>query len=136
VAFPRPLAIVRSHAQIASGVAQAFTEVEQAPHVRDSSAQLLTMIQRSGAYSLDLSTALQVPAFVKALKTYTNTISAFPLKEYVGKDQVIARPFLTQPSNQTTYAAFMGRLVQDLLLYGEAYWRVASRAWDGFPTEV
>jgi len=136
VAFPRPLAIVRSHAQIASGVAQAFTEVEQAPHVRDSSAQLLTMIQRSGAYTLDLSTALQVPAFVKALKTYTNTISAFPLKEYVGKDQVIARSFLTQPSNQTTYAAFMGRLVQDLLLYGEAYWRVASRAWDGFPTEV
>ena len=136
MAFPRPLAIVRSHAQIASGVAQAFTEVEQAPHVRDSSAQLLTMIQRSGAYTLDLSTALQVPAFVKALKTYTNTISAFPLKEYVGKDQVIARSFLTQPSNQTTYAAFMGRLVQDLLLYGEAYWRVASRAWDGFPTEV
>ena len=136
MAFPRPLAIVRSHAQIASGVAQSFTEVEQAPHVRDASAQLLTAIQRSNAYVLDLTTALQVPAFVKALKTYTNTISAFPLKEYVGKDQVIARSFLNQPSNQTTYSAFMGRLVQDLLLYGEAYWRVASRAWDGFPTEV
>jgi HK97 family phage portal protein len=117
-------------------VAHALAETEQAPHVRDASSQLLTAIQRSQAYSLDLSTALQVPAFVKALKTYTNTISAFPLKEYVGKDQVIARGLLNQPSSQTTYAAFMGRTVQDLLLYGEAYWRVQSRAWDGYPTEV
>jgi hypothetical protein len=136
VAFPRSLAIVRSHAQISSGVAHALAETEQAPHVRDASSQLLSMIQRSQAYSLDLSTALQVPAFVKALKTYTNTISAFPLKEYVGKDQVIARGLLNQPSSQTTYAAFMGRTVQDLLLYGEAYWRIQSRAWDGYPTEV
>lgn len=136
MAFPRPLAIVRSHAQISSSVAHAVAESEQAPHVRDASSQLLSSIQRSNAYSLDLSTALQVPAFVKALKTYTNTISAFPLKEYVGKDQVIARQMLNQPSSQTTYSAFMGRTVQDLLLYGEAYWRVASRAWDGFPTEV
>jgi hypothetical protein len=29
----------------------------------------------------------------------------------------------------------MGRTVQDLLLYGFAYWRVAARAWDGYPTE-
>jgi hypothetical protein len=26
--------------------------------------------------------------------------------------------------------------VQDLLLYGFAYWKVESRAWDGYPTEI
>jgi hypothetical protein len=93
------------------------------------------MIQQSGTFSLALSTAMQVPAFVKCLKVYTNTISAFPLKEYVGKDQVVARGVLVQPNPQTTYASIMGRTVQDLLLYGFAYWRVAARAWDGYPTE-
>jgi hypothetical protein len=29
----------------------------------------------------------------------------------------------------------MGRTVQDLLVYGFAYWRIAARSWDGFPTE-
>jgi len=94
------------------------------------------MIQRSGSTACDISTALQVPAFVKALKVYTHTIGAFPLKEYVGKDQVIARPFLQDPTAQTTYAAFMARTVQDLLLYDEAYWHVTRRTFDGFPAQV
>lgn len=134
MAFPRSLRIVRDQAQIQ--YAAAHTVAEPVPHIRDASAQLLAAIQRSGSSSLDLSTALQVPAFVKALKVYTHTISAFPLKEYVGKDQVISRPFLQQPSPQTTYSAIMARTVQDLLLYDEAYWRVSSRAWDGFPTSI
>lgn len=134
MAFPRSLRIVRDQVQISSAAAQAVAE--PVPYIRDASAQLLAAIQRSGAFSLDLSTALQVPAFQKALKTYTHTISAFPLKEYVGKDQVIARPFLVQPTMQTTYTSLMARTVQDLLLYDEAYWRVVSRAWDGFPTEI
>jgi hypothetical protein len=133
VAFPRSLKVVRDQAQIQSAVTQAVSE--PVPYVRDASAQLLLAIQRSGSLALDLSVALQVPAFVKCLKTYTNTISAFPLKEYVGKDQVVARGVLVQPSPQTTYASIMGRTVQDLLLYGFAYWRIAARAWDGYPTE-
>lgn len=134
VAFPRSLKVVRDQALIQSAAAQAVAE--PVPYIRDASAQLLSMIQRSGSTSLDLGTALQVPAFVKALKTYTHTISAFPLKEYVGKDQVIARPFLQQPSPQTTYSSFMSRTVQDLLLYDECYWHITARAWDGFPTSV
>ncbi len=133
MAFPRSLKVVRDQAQIQSAVAQAVSE--PVPYVRDASAQLLSMIQQSGTFSLALSTAMQVPAFVKCLKVYTNTISAFPLKEYVGKDQVVARGVLVQPNPQTTYASIMGRTVQDLLLYGFAYWRVAARAWDGYPTE-
>lgn len=134
MAFPRSLKVVRDQAQIKSAAAQAVSE--PVPYIRDASAQLLTAIQRSQSYGVDLGTALQVPAFVKCLKTYTNTISAFPLKEYVGKDQVIARGLLVQPSMQTTYSSLMARTVQDLLLYGFAYWKVDSRAWDGFPTEI
>ncbi len=133
MAFPRSLKVVRDQAQIQSAITQAVSE--PVPYVRDASAQLLSMIQQSGTFSLSLSTAMQVPAFVKCLKVYTNTISAFPLKEYVGKDQVVARGVLVQPNPQTTYASIMGRTVQDLLLYGFAYWRVAARAWDGYPTE-
>ncbi len=133
MAFPRSLKVVRDQAQIQSAITQAVSE--PVPYVRDASAQLLAMIQQSGTFSLALSTAMQVPAFVKCLKVYTNTISAFPLKEYIGKDQVVARGVLVQPSPQTTYASIMGRTVQDLLLYGFAYWRVAARAWDGYPTE-
>jgi hypothetical protein len=134
VAFPRSLKVVRDQAQIKSAVSQAVQE--PVPYIRDASAQLLVQIQRSSSYGVDLGVALQVPAFVKCLKTYTNTISAFPLKEYVGKDQVIARGLLVQPTMQTTYASLMGRTVQDLLLYGFAYWKVESRAWDGYPTEI
>jgi hypothetical protein len=133
VAFPRSLKVVRDQAQIQSAITQAVSE--PVPYVRDASAQLLSLIQQSGTFSLAISTAMQVPAFVKCLKVYTNTISAFPLKEYVGKDQVVARGVLVQPNPQTTYASIMGRTVQDLLLYGFAYWRVAARAWDGYPTE-
>jgi hypothetical protein len=133
VAFPRSLKVVRDQALIQSAVTQAVAE--PVPYIRDASAQLLTQIQRSQSYGVDLGVALQVPAFVKCLKTFTNTISAFPLKEYVGKDQVVARGVLVQPNPQTTYASIMGRTVQDLLLYGFAYWRVAARAWDGYPTE-
>ncbi len=133
MAFPRSLKVVRDQAQIQSAITQAVSE--PVPYVRDASAQLLSLIQQSGTFSLAISTAMQVPAFVKCLKVYTNTISAFPLKEYVGKDQVVARGVLVQPNPQTTYASIMGRTVQDLLLYGFAYWRVAARAWDGYPTE-
>ena len=110
MAFPRSLKVVRDQAQIQSAVMQAVSE--PVPYVRDSSAQLFAMIQQSGTFSLALSTALQVPAFVKCLKVYTNTISAFPLKEYVGKDQVVARGVLVQPSPQTTYASIMGRTLR------------------------
>ena len=134
MAFPRSLKVVRDQALIQSAAAQAVAE--PVPYIRDASAQLLTQIQRSQSYGVDLGVALQVPAFVKCLKTYTNTISAFPLKEYVGKDQVVARSLLVQPTMQTTYSALMSRTVQDLLLYGEAYWKVENRAWDGYPTEI
>jgi hypothetical protein len=87
-------------------------------------------------YNVSLNTAMQVPAFAKALKTYTATISAFPLREYVTDGPVRPRSFLETPSSYIPYPALIQRLVTDLLCYDVAYWRVISRTWDGFPAEI
>jgi hypothetical protein len=79
---------------------------------------------------------MQVPAFADAVKTYTHVIAAFPLREYLADDAVVARPFLNKPSRTLPYSAVMTRTVTDLLLFDRAYWRVLSRTWDGFPAEV
>lgn len=135
MAFPRSLRIVRDQAAIAEATAAYAAQASPVPHVRELSS-LWSMIQADGANVTGLSTAMQVPAFVKALKTYTHTISAFPLKEYIGMDQTVARPFLNQPSPVTTYSSIMTRTLQDLLLRDVAYWRVTSRTWDGFPASI
>jgi hypothetical protein len=82
------------------------------------------------------ATALQVPAVVKALKTYTAPISAFGLREYRNDEPIAARPFLNCPCTTLPYSAVMTRTVTDLLLHDRAYWRVTGRAWDGFPTSI
>jgi HK97 family phage portal protein len=109
--------------------------VADAPTVREANA-LLASITASGPYRSVISSAYQVPAYVKALKTYSHTIATFPLREYVGIDQVVARSFLNQPSTIGTYWSQMTRLVEDLLQYDTAYWYVTSRTWDGFPASI
>lgn len=136
VAFPRsPLRIVRGQADIAAHALAHSQGEAQAPHVREAGA-LVAAIASAYGYNVSLNTALQVPAFAKALKTYTHTISAFPLREYVIDGPVRPRPFLNQPSSTMPYAAVMQRLITDLLAYDVAYWRVLSRTWDGFPAEI
>jgi len=109
--------------------------IADAPTVREANA-LLASITASGPYRSIVSSAYQVPAYVKALKTYSHTIATFPLREYVGIDQVVARSFLNQPSTIGTYWSQMTRLVEDLLQYDTAYWYVTSRTWDGFPASI
>lgn len=135
MAFPRSLRIVRDQATIAENAAALAAQASPVPHVREVTS-LYSLMQADAATSIALPTAMQVPAFVKALKTYTHTISAFPLKEYIGRDQVVARPFLNQPSPVTTYSAIMTRTIQDLLLRDVAYWHVTARTWDGFPAAI
>ena len=134
VAFPRLLADaadVRKSSRAADTTSAAF------PHVRDAaSAAILTAIQRDTGYRVALSTAMQVPAFVKAHKTYAHTIASFPLRETVGRNEVVPRLFLSEPSEDTTYWSTMTRLVADLLNYDVAYWRIRSRSWDGFPSSI
>ena len=132
MAFPRSLRIVRSQESTALALAQL-----EAPalHVREASA-LMASVLASGGVRVTRTTAMQVPAFQKALKTYTATISAFPLREYISGQPIVARAFLASPSNTLPYAAIMQRTVADLLFYDRAYWRITSRSWDGFPASA
>ena len=107
------------------------------PHVRESGANALAnLIGFRESYAVTRATAMQVPALVDALKTYSHTISAFGLREYRGDDPIAARPFLNCPCRFLPYAGVMQRTVTDLLLFDRAYWRVTDRSWDGFPTSI
>jgi len=136
VALPRSLRIVRDQHSIAESLSQPTPE--PVPHVRESyaNASLLTMLAQAKGVGISKAVALQVPSFARALQVYTHTIAAFELKEYMGRDQVVARSFLVQPSKVTTYTAIMTRTVSDLLLYDVAYWYISNRSWDGFPSEI
>ena len=136
MAFPRFTAILRDQRSIADSLTQ--PSPEPVPQVRESyaSASLLTMLAQAKGAGVGKAVALQVPSFARALQVYTHTISAFELKEYAGRDQVVARAFLVQPSKVTTYTAIMSRTVSDLLLYDVAYWYISNRSWDGFPSEI
>ena len=133
MAFPRSLKVVRDQSHIAQAAAQAVEG--PVPHARESGA-LVNAIAAGYGGIVPMNTALQVPAFVKALKTYTHTISAFPLREYVTDGPVRPRTFLEHPSQTIPYSALMQRLITDLLAYDRAYWRIISRTWDGFPAEI
>lgn len=136
MAFPRFTSVLRDQRVIADSLTQ--PSLEPVPQVREAyaNASLLTMLAQSKGAGVSKAVALQVPSFARALQVYTHTIAAFELKEYMGRDQVVARAFLVQPSKVTTYTAIMSRTVSDLLLYDVAYWYISARSWDGFPSEI
>jgi hypothetical protein len=131
--FPRALRVVRA----AESNSQALKAAQQpaASHVRESSG-LSTLLSTNLQATAIRADAMQVPAFVNALKTFTHTISAFALREYVYDAPVAARSFLAQPSRTLTYSAVMQRTIADLLMYDRAYWLVTDRTWDGFPSQI
>ena len=132
----RALSVVREAESVRSRVVAQSAQAP-APAVRESTLiQLQMQLNRPGTGTVLEAVAFQVPALVKALKTYSHTISAFPLRQYVNGAQVVTRSFLMQPSRNTTYGAEMMRLVNDLLLYDRAYWRVIERTWDNFPAAI
>ena len=134
VAFPRALRVVRDQEALAEKVAARSGEAE-VPHVREASNLMAAVVAANGA-SVSRQTALQVPAVVKALKTYTAPISAFGLREYRSDEPIAARPLLLCPCNTLPYASVMTRTVTDLLLHDRAYWLVTGRDWQGYPTSI
>lgn len=134
MALPRALRVVRSQEATAEEIA-ARTAVAQAPHVREASNLMAAVLSANGA-SVSRSTALQVPALVKALQTYTAPISAFGLREYRSDQPIAARPLLLCPCSTLPYSAVISRTVTDLLLFDRAYWLVTDRDWQGYPTSV
>ena len=131
--FPRALSLVRGQESISQ--AMVTTQEPAAAHVRESSG-LYALLTNQLAGRSTRATAMQVPAFVDALKTYTHTISAFPLREYFDGQPVPARQLLSQPSPIYPYANIIQRTLSDLLMFDRAYWRVTDRDFAGYPISV
>ena len=129
--FPRALAIVRGQ----ESISRTMDETPAAAHVRES-AGLYALLTNQLAGRTNRQTAMQIPAFVDALKTYTHTISAFALREYRFDAPIVARPFLGMPSQIYPYASVIQRTLSDLLMYDRAYWLVTERTFDGYPSSI
>ena len=130
--FPRALNVVRG---FESSQAQQTAQASAPSHVRDSGG-LIALLNKQLQVNSTMSNAMQVPAFVNALKTYTHTISAFQLREYRYDTPVPIRSFLQMPSRVLPYSGVMTRTLTDLMCYDRAYWLVTRRTWDGFPSEI
>jgi len=107
-------------------------------HVREGAGTALLQMIQGGSSSFRTSrlAALQVPAFVDALKTYSHTISGFGLRTYRGSEPIDTPSVLVMPSSYLPYTSVMARTIENLLLHDRAYWLVVDRTWDGFPREV
>ena len=132
----RALSVVRDQRAIAEPFQPANTDNTEVAHVRETGSDFLALLTNKLQYSATRNSAMQVPAFVNALKTYSHTISAFPLREYLYGQAISPRNFLTCPCTSLPYSAVMDRLIADLLLYDRAYWRVTERSWDGYPSSI
>ena len=132
----RALSLVRDQRAIADPFQSGTTDSPLAPHVRESGSDILNLINNKLQYLSTRNSAMQVPAFVKALKTYSHTISAFPMREYVYGVPIEPRNFLTCPCSVLPYSAVIDRLIADLLMWDRAYWLVTERTWDGYPSSV
>ena len=98
-------------------------------HVREGAGTaLLQMIQGAGSsFRTNRLTALQVPAFVDALKTYSHTIAGFGLRTYRNGEPIETASVLVMPSPYLPYTSVIARTVENLLLHDRAYWLVISR---------
>ena len=132
----RALSLVRDQRAIADPFQSGTTDSTLDPHVRESGTDLLNLINNKLQYLSTRNSAMQVPAFVKALKTYSHTISAFPMREYVYGVAIQPRNFLTCPCSVLPYSAVIDRLIADLLMWDRAYWLVTERTWDGYPSTI
>ena len=132
----RALSLVGAQRAIADPFQSGTTDAVLDPHVRESGSNILQIINNKLQAFSTRNNAMQVPAFVKALKTYSHTISAFPLREYVYGSPIAPRQFLTCPCSVLPYSAVIDRLISDLLMYDRAYWLITERTWDGYPSNV
>jgi hypothetical protein len=93
----RALSLVRDQRAIAEPFQSGAMVADPVAHVRESGANLLALLNNKLQFSSTRNSAMQVPAFVKALKTYSHTISAFSLREYIYGTPIEPRQFLTCP---------------------------------------
>ena len=79
--------------------------------------------------------AKQVPAFNRGLKLITGTVAQLPLTEWVNGQSVPNR-WLYQPEPDETAWHTIQRTVEDLVLYGKAYWLIEEVDAQGRPTAI
>jgi phage portal protein BeeE len=78
--------------------------------------------------------AKQVPAFTRGLKLITGTVAQLPLTEWQGT-QAVPNPWLAQPEPDEPAWVTMQRTVEDVVLYGRAYWLI-TKVDNGRPVAI
>lgn len=85
--------------------------------------------------------AVSVPAITRSLNLFKSVIGCMPLRMYNerwmdGKREKVyldPRSWLRRPDPTVSYQFLMGWTLDDLVMYGRAFWYVKSRTADGFP---
>lgn len=87
--------------------------------------------------------AVSVPAVTRSLNLFKSAIGCMPLRMYNerwmdGKREKIyldPRSWLRRPDPTVPYQFLMGMTLDDLVMYGVAYWYIQARTADGFPAQ-
>lgn len=87
--------------------------------------------------------AMQVPAISRARDLHASVISAMPLKMYkeTWNEQtremdcidLAPRSWLRRPDPAIPYETLMSWTLDDLMMFGRAFWYITSRTQDGYP---
>ena len=103
------------------------------------------MIGNYYAYTegFDRNRAVAVPAINRAVDLFKSVIGAMPLKMFnevwdeteqeMSKNYLAPRSWLRRPDPSLPYQHIMSWTLDDLLMYGRAFWYITSRTADGFP---
>lgn len=86
--------------------------------------------------------AISVPAISRSLNLFKSVIGCMPLRMYNerwmdGKREKVyldPRSWLRRPDPTVPYQFLMGWTLDDLVMYGRAFWYVTARTRDGFPS--
>jgi HK97 family phage portal protein len=91
----------------------------------------------SYAAIIDEASARNIPAFVRALRLISGTIANLPLVSYRQDQPSPDQPrLIRQPEVDQTRWASINNTVEQLVLYGQAYWVITSLTSQGFPRTV
>jgi phage portal protein BeeE len=85
--------------------------------------------------------AMSVPAINRAVSLFKSVIGCMPLRMYNerwmdGQREKVyldPRSWLRRPDPQVPYQFLMGMTLDDLVMYGRAFWYIQSRTADGYP---
>lgn len=90
--------------------------------------------------------AISVPAISRALSLFKSVIGSMPLRMYnevwnemeeeMTRVYIAPRSWLRRPDPTVTYQFLMSFTLDDLVMFGRAFWYVTSRTADGYPATM